>query len=151
MDASPLRALKWHFFHPADNWKEGLSNYTNLQVGVKKFRLRAAMAEGGLGNCPEEDDGDLQIASQDFKKLKDTQMKVPASIHARYCPHWLEHLVMKPAGWVCRGGGCWEGQVFSSWFQRGVYPRGGLCSSLGDAEGKNKVFFGVRQINCIRP
>lgn len=135
-----FEGFKMTFFHPADNWKDSLSNYTNLQVGVKKFRMQAAMAEGGLGNCTEEGDGDLQIASQDFKKLEDTQMKVPASTHAHYCSHWFEHLMMKPAGWVCRGGGCWEGQVFSSWFQRGVYQRDGLCSALGDAQRKNKVF-----------
>ena len=122
--------------------EERLSNYTNLQVlGIKNFRLqRYGMAEEGLENCIEEGDGDLQIASQDFKKLEETQIKVPASIHTHYSPLWLAKC-MNSVGWFCGGGSCWEGQVFSSWFQRGVYQRSDLRSALGDAQGKNKVIF----------
>ena len=57
--------------------------------GYKKLSFARAMAEEGLENCTEEGDEDLQIASQDFKKLEETQIKVPASIHTCYCPHWL--------------------------------------------------------------
>ena len=57
------------------------------------------MAEG-LENCTEEGDGDLQIASQDFKKLEETQLKVPASIHAHYSPLWLAKC--KTYGEFCR-------------------------------------------------
>lgn len=43
---------------------------------MKKFLLALAMAERGLEEFAGEGDADLQIASQDFRRLEETRLKV---------------------------------------------------------------------------